>query len=172
MPEKSAERLQWIRQALDTYEGPLVRYARRILGDEDQARDVAQETFLQLCRQRREHVDGHLAQWLYTVCRNRALAIKRKERRMTTLSQSTQRQLASGAPTPEAAAETSDSAGQVSAELDRLPENQQEVIRLKFESGLSYKQIAEVTGHTVSNVGFLLHRGLKTLRQRLAEAGS
>ena len=48
-----------------------------------------------------------------------------------------------------------------------LPANQQEVIRLKFQHGLSYKQIAEVTQLSVSNVGFLIHAGLKTLRQRL-----
>jgi RNA polymerase sigma-70 factor (ECF subfamily) len=49
-----------------------------------------------------------------------------------------------------------------------LPRNQQECIRLKFQSGLSYKQISDVTNLTATNVGFLIHTGLKTLRQRLA----
>ncbi len=40
--------------------------------------------------------------------------------------------------------------------------------RLKFQGGLSYKQISEVTSLTVTNVGFLIHTGLKTLRQRLS----
>jgi RNA polymerase sigma-70 factor (ECF subfamily) len=51
--------------------------------------------------------------------------------------------------------------------LGDLPANQQEAIRLKFQHELSYKQIAEVTQLSVSNVGFLIHTGLKTLRQRL-----
>ena len=41
------------------------------------------------------------------------------------------------------------------------------MIRLKFQHGLSYKQIAEVTQLSVSNVGFLIHTGLKALRERL-----
>ena len=51
--------------------------------------------------------------------------------------------------------------------LSRLPENQQEVIRLKFQHGLSYKQISSVTRLSVTNVGFLIHTGLKTLRHRM-----
>ena len=50
-----------------------------------------------------------------------------------------------------------------------LPDNQQEVIRLRFTDGLSYKEIAEVTKLSVSNVGYLIHMGVKTLRERLKE---
>ena len=52
--------------------------------------------------------------------------------------------------------------------LAELPEHQQEVVRLKFQSGLSYREIGDVTGLSVSNVGYLLHVALKTIRQRLA----
>ncbi|MEM9420291.1 MAG: sigma-70 family RNA polymerase sigma factor, partial [Planctomycetota bacterium] len=51
--------------------------------------------------------------------------------------------------------------------LAALPDPQQEVVRLKFQADLSYKQIAEVTGLTVSHVGVLLHQALKTLRQQM-----
>jgi RNA polymerase sigma-70 factor (ECF subfamily) len=51
--------------------------------------------------------------------------------------------------------------------LTNLPENQREVIRLKFQSGLSYQEISEVTGHSISNVGFLLHTAIKTLRKQV-----
>ncbi len=50
-----------------------------------------------------------------------------------------------------------------------LPANQQECIRLKFQHGLSYKQISQVTDLSVTNVGFLIHTGLKTLRKQLSE---
>ena len=53
--------------------------------------------------------------------------------------------------------------------LDRLPETQQEVIRLKFQNELSYREIADITGHSVSNVGFLLHTGIKRLRELMKE---
>ena len=51
-----------------------------------------------------------------------------------------------------------------------LPENQQEVMRLKFENGLSYREISEVTGLTVTNVGYLLHTALCTLRAAVAKS--
>ena len=51
--------------------------------------------------------------------------------------------------------------------LGRLPENQQECIRLKFQNGLSYKEISEVTKLSVSNVGFLIHSGIKTIRSMM-----
>jgi RNA polymerase sigma-70 factor (ECF subfamily) len=51
--------------------------------------------------------------------------------------------------------------------LETLPPNQREVIRLKFQNGFSYREISRISGHSVSNVGFLIHTGMKTLRQRL-----
>ena len=75
---------EWVREALHQFEGPLVRYAQRITGDLEAARDVVQDTFLKLCREDPATVDGHLSQWLFTVTRNRALDVHRKERRMTT----------------------------------------------------------------------------------------
>ena len=62
--------------------------------------------------------------------------------------------------------ETRDTAQHVFGLLDALPDNQQEVVRLKFEGGLSYRAISEVTGLSVSNVGYLLHQAIRTLRQR------
>jgi RNA polymerase sigma-70 factor (ECF subfamily) len=53
--------------------------------------------------------------------------------------------------------------------LDALSPNQREVIRLKFQNDLSYREIAEVTRLSVTNVGFLLHTGLKNLRELLRE---
>ena len=53
-----------------------------------------------------------------------------------------------------------------------LTENQQEVIRLKFQNDLSYREIAEITGMTVSNVGVILHTGLKKLRSLMKDGNS
>ena len=52
--------------------------------------------------------------------------------------------------------------------FSRLPVNQAEVLRLKFQNDLSYQEIADVTGLSASNVGFLIHTGLKRLRTLLA----
>lgn len=155
----------YVRQALERFEGPLLRYALRLTGDLELARDVVQDTFLKLCRQTPDSLDGHLAQWMFTVCRNRALDVHRKERRMTTATALDERSAAERHSAPDQPAEVKDSAEKVFRLLYRLPDNQQEVIRLKFQNELSYQEIAAVTGLSVSNVGFLLHVGLKRLRE-------
>lgn len=165
LPE-SADRAEWMREVLFEFEGPLVRYAQRITGDLEAARDVVQETFLRLCRQEREEVEGHLAQWLFTVCRNRALDVQRKERRMSTATDLDERASSDAAQySPDAAIETHDSANKALGLLGHLSDDQQEVIRLKFQNELSYREISEITGLSVSNVGFLLHVGIKRLRE-------
>ena len=162
-----AGQLDWVHSALDCYEGSLTRYAHRITGDVERARDVVQDTFLRLCRQDQSQLDGHLAEWLFTVCRNKALDVNRKERRMTTLTETEFVESETRDESPMLVAEQKDSVAQVLQFLGRLPDNQQEVIRLKFQNGLSYREIGQVTGLSISNVGFLIHRGLKTIREQL-----
>jgi len=158
---------RWVRTALDRYEGPLIRYAARITGDLEQARDVVQDTFLRLCKAERARLEDHVGEWLFTVCRNRALDVVRKERRMSQLTEAQETQVASSDPSPSAVAERREAAGRVVRQLETLSNNQQEVIRLRFQNGMSYKEISRITGHSVSNVGFLIHTAIKNLRQRL-----
>ena len=58
-------------------------------------------------------------------------------------------------------------AGEIFRMLDRLPKNQREVVYLKFQCDLSYKEISEITKLSVTNVGFLIHTAIKTLRKEL-----
>jgi RNA polymerase sigma-70 factor (ECF subfamily) len=78
----TTDRNAWVRAAVERFEGPLARYAFRIVGEMESARDIVQETFLKLCGQDRDRVEPHLAEWLFTVCRNRALDVLRKEKRV------------------------------------------------------------------------------------------
>ncbi len=157
----------WIAEALARFEGPLIRYALRFTRDIEEARDVVQDTFLRLCRADRAEVEDRLAAWLYTVCRNRALDIYRKEHRMDTLGEAAIATHARAAPAPEVLAEQRDTHRRALAALGGLSHNQQEVVRLKFQAGLSYREISEVTGLSVSNVGYLIHTAIHRLRAQL-----
>ena len=166
-------RAAWIEDALARHEGRLVDYAaRRLGGDVHRARDAVQETFLRLCAARREEVDGHLQAWLYTVCRRLCVDVLRREDRMhpteTELLDATTGREAD----PAAAVETRDQASRALGVLAALPANQREVVELRFRHGLSYAEIAAVTGLSSTNVGFLLHVGLKSLRARLGVAAA
>jgi RNA polymerase sigma factor (sigma-70 family) len=154
----------WVRSAVERYEGPLTLYAARLLGDADAARDVVQETFLRLCTQDRATLETRLAEWLFTVCRNRALDVLRKESRMSRLSEEQVQRCLSPAPGPPDVAERREMASRVLDLLESLPINQRDVIRLKFQNGFSYQEISRISGHSVSNVGYLIHAGMKTLR--------
>ena len=168
--EKMVEtREQFVEQALAQYEGPLIGYALGIVRDLERARDVVQDTFIRLYQQDREKVQRGLKTWLFTVCRNRALDILRKEKRMVALEDEKAARIESKAVAPDRAADWEERVAQVMNALDRLSDNQREVIRLKFQQGLSYKEISEATGLTSGNVGFLLHTGLKRLRSILPE---
>ena len=159
------------------FEGPLLLYAARLLRDAETARDVVQDTFLKLCTSEFATIDGHMAEWLFTVCRNRALDVLRKENRMTQLHEEQVHRCLSPDPGPLDAAVRRDLASRVLDLLEVLPLNQREVIRLKFQNGFSYQEISRISGHSVSNVGYLIHAGVKgvasfNLAGEAAESGT
>ncbi|WP_169972972.1 RNA polymerase sigma factor [Tautonia rosea] len=165
----TTDRNAWVRAAVERFEGPLARYAYRIVGEMESARDIVQETFLKLCGQDRERVEPHLAEWLFTVCRNRALDVLRKEKRVNRSSEPefSLSIVPASDPDPSDGQEQRDELERVLRMMALLPESQQEVIRLRFQEGFSYQEISRITGLSVSNVGYLLHVGLKSLRGRL-----
>lgn len=162
--QRLSEHQSWIRDMVHEYEAPLVRYARSIVGNHEAACDLVQETFLRLCRQNREAIADHEAAWLFRVCHNLALNHQRKERRMHASSDTSQIEVPNQATQNLADAEEHQMLWDC---IDQLPENQQQVLRLKFHAGMKYRQIAAATGLSESNVGYLLHVALKSLKRRM-----
>jgi RNA polymerase sigma factor (sigma-70 family) len=159
---EKASKSQWIEAALKQHESNLIRYATWILADGERAREVVQETFLRLCKETPERIDDHLPQWLFTVCRNLAFDVRKKENRMTPL---TDAPIADSRPA--ALIEHKEAMSQVLRVLETLPKNQREVIYLKFQCDLSYKEISDVTALSISNIGFLIHTAIKSIRTQL-----
>src|SRR5437762_5753434 len=150
---------QWIVDALDRHEASLVRYANWILGDIESAREVVQETFLRLCKEQESRVGAYLAQWLFTVCRNLAFDTRKREARMTPL-EDTDLGVDSNL-------EQKETVGEIFRFVENLPKNQREVVYLKFQCDLSYKEISEVTHLSIGNVGLLIHTALRAIRKRV-----
>lgn len=170
MTDSREAKAAWIRSVLAAYEGQLTRYALRFVGDVERARDVVQETFLRLWKADREQVEDHVAEWLFTVCRNRAIDVRRKESRMTVVGEIRgERGPEQGRPpeSPLDVTERRQATRGVLAAMEKLPEKQQEVIRLKFQNGLSYREISRVTGYSVTNVGYLLHTAIQKIRKQV-----
>jgi len=157
----------WIISLVRRYERPLCSYAFGLLRNLEWARDAVQDTFLRLCGQKPEKLKDREAPWLFRVCRNRSLDILRKEKPSQPMSEPQEASLASEERTPEEQAAQGDLNRLLPRFLSKLPKNQQEVIRLKFQQDLSYREIAHCTQLSESNVGYLLHTGLKTLREQM-----
>ena len=162
-------REKFIEQALADYESQLVGYASTILNDIDLARDVVQDTFTRLCQQDIPKVEANLKSWLFTVCRNRALDVLRKDKRTQPLEEMRWKKFAGPGLQPDEEADHQEKQERLMGYLDRLSANQREAILLKFQHGLSYQDIHRVTGLSIGNIGFLIHTGLKRLRDILPD---
>jgi RNA polymerase sigma-70 factor (ECF subfamily) len=166
-PPLPSTREKFIEQALVDYESALIGYASTILNDIDLARDVVQDTFTRLCQQDLEKVRDNLKPWLFTVCRNRAFDLLRKAKRLQPLEEIHWQKVAGPELAPDAESARQDRMNQIADCLERLTANQREVIILKFQQDLSYREIESITGLTAGNIGFLIHTGLKRLREIL-----
>ena len=159
----------WVLEAVDLYELPLQRYARRLVGDFDLAADAVQHAFLKLCEQSQATLEGRVAPWLFRVCRNKALDHLRHADRQRPLGNATAATLAGLQPPatetdPAQVAEAHDLAARVRALVKDLPGPQREAIDLWCE-GFTHKEIAGITGRTDGHIRVLVHRGLTTLRR-------
>ena len=171
MAHSVSQRLERIRSAIDQYQGRLIAFALRITRDLESARDVVQDTFLRLCQQDLDAIGDHLPAWLYRVCRNRALDIRKKEGHLEPLDETPEHAAGGTGSDPHRLLENADHATRVLAAVAQLPPAQQEVLRLRFREELSYKEIGAVTGRSVNNVGFLIHTAIRQVRQHLRAEG-
>lgn len=157
---------QIIIEALNRYERPLIGYAKEITGDLEAARDSVQETFLRLSKQDVIALQERLAPWLFLVCRNCALDHVRKIIRFNPNPDAEIETIPSRAPTPVESLMGAEDKEALLRSVSRLPLQQRELIRLKFEAGMSYKEMSETLKISISNVGVQLHEAIKTLRKQ------
>jgi len=162
------EAQQNFEELLRRFEIPLLQYATRITGNNERARDVVQETFIKFQRNGAVAPD-RTTTWLFTVCRNGALNVCRKEKRMIYLEEEIIESREDEQPMPFERIEQREASGFLMKILATLPARQQEVLQLKFQNDLSYQQIAEITKTTANSVGVLIHTALTTLRQRYGQ---
>lgn len=166
----SSEHLQWAKEVAECHHEALSRYAYGMCRNRERAEDAVQETYVRLLKQDRRKIESHVKPWLLRVCRSRILDIVRKEGRMSIIDSTVLEQKSSDRPHPRQVAEQHDLSKTLLAYVDLLTPAQQEVLRLKFQGGLSYKEISEITGKSVNLVGVILHQGLKRLKTLVSES--
>lgn len=172
---------EWLRGLLLSHETRLLRYACKLGLSPEMSREVVQETFLRLWKEKPDSLKGRETEWLFCVCRNLSFDVKKKEGRTMkramkrtssddahSSSQNALDDIASPNARADEMIEQHQEENAVIRAIEDLPENQQEVMRLKFQEGFSYKEISSITGLSVSHVGVLIHEAMTRLRREFA----
>lgn len=173
--EKQAQRIAEFDACVSHYEAALLRYVGRIVNNRDSAQDVVQNTFIRLFRRWQEDLTPSqpLSAWLYRVAHNCAVDYLRSESRRHVLHQRQAEELPTSAPANRGRGfHISDEAEQAAVQLKRLTLREQQLVVLKVYEEKSYKEISEITGLTVSNVGYILHHAMKDLAAMLKDPGT
>jgi RNA polymerase sigma factor (sigma-70 family) len=166
-------------------ESPLLHHALRLLGALAPAEEVVQEAFMKL-HQHFETVQEP-RRWLYRTVHNLALNHHRHQQRhptiplqpersthsspSTTESESAELEWSSSELLPDAAIVHQEDLGIVRLTVAALDPRSRELIQLKFEENLSYKEISHRTGLSTGHVGYLLHHALKSIADELSKNG-
>ena len=166
-------------QLILRWERPIYALAYRVIGREEDARDVCQETFLRAFRA----LPGFRGQakfssWLYRIALNLCRDWIRKQRRAPVV------QAPEGVDISDLAAERGPAesieelvarrelSAVVAEAMKRLPEEQRTAIILKEYHGMTFQEIAEMLGCPLSTVKTRLYQGLSVLRRHLEQNNS
>ena len=148
----------------------------RVLGSDDEAREVAQEAFFKAYRGLASFKqEARFSSWLYQIavnlCRDR---LRRRKTRATVSLEELEASgpvLAEGRPGVQDALIREDLASAVRRAIEALSPEQREVVILKEYQGLTFLEIAQALDVPVSTVKTRLYRGLGQLRLRLERQG-
>jgi RNA polymerase sigma factor (sigma-70 family) len=164
-----------IEELFAALESPLLSYALRLLGQRALAEDTVQDAFMKLHAKFAEVREPR--RWLYRTVHNLALNHRRQSAKIVPMDRSGEGVPDHGAgtadaePLPDEQIIRWEGIGLVRLSLATLDERSREVVRLKFDEDLSYKQISDRTGLAAGHVGYLLHHALKAIAAELARTG-
>ena len=163
---------------VEKYKQPLFSFVFRTLRDETETEDVAQNTFLQVWKSRaRYERTAKFTTWLFTIARNLCLnEIRRRSRHPAESLEETHpehddrpsRQYEDKKvflPTENVL--HGELAKKIEEALAELPENQRTAILLCRQDEVSYEEIAEILGCSLSATKSVIHRGRETLKEKL-----
>jgi len=154
------------------HETALLRYATRILDNPAAAEDVVQNVFVKLFEHWKKGMrpSDQLKSWLYRVTHNEAIDFIRRESRLKILhmkqAEEEKKNCPDGVHCPESDTERR---LMVLEHVRSLHPVEQQVLLLRLEEGLSYREIADVTGRTEGNVGCILHNAVLKIGKKVKE---
>ena len=175
--QASAEPPGWetIEELFAALESPLLSYSLLLAGDPGAAEDIVQEAFMRLHAQFDEVREPR--RWLYRTVHNLALNHRRQAGKIVSLNlpgydgSPAANDTADPQPLPDEQIARWEGIGLVRLSLKSLDDRSRELVRLKFNEEMSYKEISARTGLNIGHVGYLLHHALKAVADELARNG-
>jgi RNA polymerase sigma factor (sigma-70 family) len=164
-----------IEELFAALESPLLSYAFRLAGQRTLAEDIVQDAFMKLHAQFDEVREPR--RWLYRTVHNLALNQRRQADKIVSLDLPVRNdgppaaELQDPQPLPDEQIARWEGIGLLRLSLAALDARSRELIRLKFNEELSYKEISVRTGLTTGNVGYMLHHAIKAVADELARNG-
>jgi RNA polymerase sigma-70 factor (ECF subfamily) len=157
---------------MERYERSVLNAIYWSIGDRHRAEELAQEVFVAIYRQRAQYrVRAKFTTWLFRIVRNRCLNERRDRRRasqhLAPSSEALEDLPERRSTSPDLQAQNADTQQMLRSALEALPEAQRSAFVLSKIEGLSYQEIAETLGITVSACESLIHRARLNLRDRL-----
>jgi RNA polymerase sigma-70 factor, ECF subfamily len=165
-------------ELVEKYKQPIMNLAYRTVRDMTEAEDLAQTVFVQVYKSASRYKStAKFSTWLFTIARNLCLnEIRRRSRHPAESLDAThpdhedqplQQYEDKKTFSPPESLLQGELAQQIDEALADLPENQRSAILLCRQEDLSYEDIAEALGCSVSATKSLIHRGRETLKERL-----
>ena len=165
-------------ELVDKHKQPVMNFIFRMLHDEAEAEDLAQNVFLQVYKSRSRYKQtAKFSTWLFTIARNLCYnELRRRSRHPAESLEETHTEHEDQAPRQfedksQMAAPDNVLQGELAAKIEEalgeLPENQRSAILLCRQEDLSYEQIAKILRCSLSATKSLIHRGRETLKEKL-----
>lgn len=165
------------RRLVERYQRPVLSVIARMVGDASLAEDLAQEVFIKAYRKLAtfDH-QRKLSSWLFKIAHNATIDHLRRVKPVTVALEAT---TADGEESwemlpanehegPDRRAELSEQMARLEAALRRMKPGYREILLLRFQQGLAYHEIVEVTGLAMGTVKIQLHRARKRLAVEMA----
>jgi RNA polymerase sigma-19 factor, ECF subfamily len=164
-PTESSQRAEF-EKLFRMYYAALVAFAAGIVGSTDAAEDVTQEVFVAVWRRRAEMPPEAVSRaYLYKAVRHRALNAVRHDRIARDAAEPVEHLYVASADEGLMQGELE---AAVKAAISRLPDRSRLMFTLSRDEGLTYAEIASVTGVSVKTVETQMGRALRALRHSLA----
>ena len=170
-----------IEQTVRKEGGKLLNFIKRKVRDDDDASDIFQDVFSQFTEAYRglEEIE-RVTSWLFRVARNKIADLYRRKKPAAASRQQLQSDeegipsvslldiLPDLGPSPDDMLHNESMWEAIEAALDDLPENQREIFEMHELDGLSFRDIAELTGETENTLRMRKYYAVQFLRDRLA----